>query len=134
MDGLLSQHLSKRPSSMTTLNQPSRFPTDRGKSAVALVASGALDNPIFVGTEHRLVSSTSKEGAFYVNRHSTVAPAPIATYRPTKVCKHRIALKLQSCSIRLKPKTTSGSRSWRDAELHVQPVWGADAAASVDSK
>ena len=80
---------------MTTLNQPSRFPTDRGKSAVALVASGALDNPIFVGTEHRLVPSTSKEGAFYVTSLDSCT-CPDATYRPTKVCKHRIALKLQS--------------------------------------
>ena len=80
---------------MTTLpNPPSRFPTDRGKSAVALVASGALDNPIFVGTEHRLVPSCSKEGAFYVTSLDSCTCAD-STYRPNKVCKHRIALKLQ---------------------------------------
>ena len=54
---------------MTTLNQPSRFPTDRGKSAVALVASGALDNPIFVGTEHRLVPQHLERGSLL--RHVT---------------------------------------------------------------
>ena len=83
---------------MTTLPNPgssSRFPTDRGKSAVALVASGALDNPIFVGTEHRLVPSSLERGRLLRRRRSTVARAPIATYRPNKVCKHRIALKLQ---------------------------------------
>ena len=80
---------------MTSLsNPPSRFPTDRGKSAVALVASGALDNPIFVGTEHRLVPSTSKEGAFYVVSLDSCTCAD-SRWRPSKVCKHRIALKLQ---------------------------------------
>ena len=79
---------------MTTLpNPPSRFPTDRGKSAVALVASGALDNPIFVGTEHRLVPSCSKEGAFYV---TSLDNCTCPDFRFRKVtCKHIAAVKIQ---------------------------------------
>lgn len=72
----------------------SRFPTDRSKSALELVASGALDDPIFVGTEHRLVPSTSHEGSFYVTSLDSCTCMD-SKYRPNKVCKHRIALKLQ---------------------------------------
>ena len=95
--GLLSQHQPVIGASpVTTLpNPPSRFPTDRGKSAVALVASEAHSttrSSISKAPRHRLVPSTSNEGAFYVTvSNSTAAPALTAAGALTKVCKHRIA-------------------------------------------
>ena len=80
---------------MTSLsNPPSRFPTDRGKSAVALVASGALDNPIYLENGHaqRLVPSCTNEGSFYVT-DATSCTCPDAQYRKS-VCKHQIAVRL----------------------------------------
>ena len=76
---------------MTSLPQTTE---SRGHKALAVVASGALEHPVFVGAEHRLVPSTSKNGAFYVTSLDSCTCMD-ATYRPGKICKHRIALKLQ---------------------------------------
>lgn len=76
------------------LSERSRFPTDRGKSAIALVASGALDHPIYIENGHaqRLVPSCTNEGSFYVT-DATSCTCPDAQYRKA-VCKHQIACRL----------------------------------------
>ena len=72
----------------------SRFPTDRGKSAVALVASGALDHAIYLegSSSQRLVPSCTNEGSFYVTDASSCT-CPDHTYRKA-ICKHMIATRL----------------------------------------
>jgi len=79
---------------VTTLPS-SRFPTDRGKSALALVASGALAQPVYLDQSRtqRLVPSCSLEGAFYVST-ATSCTCPDSKYRPAKTCKHQIAIRL----------------------------------------
>lgn len=67
--------------------------THRQQRALALVASGALDNPIpVVDNEHWLIPSCSREGASYVTASHSCS-CPDFTYRG-KVCKHQVALRL----------------------------------------
>lgn len=72
----------------------SRIPTDRGKSAINLVASGALDHALYLegSSSQRLVPSCTNEGSFYVTS-ATSCTCPDAQYRKA-VCKHQIACRL----------------------------------------
>jgi uncharacterized Zn finger protein len=75
---------------MTTL------PQSRSTRAVALVASGALDDSVAIYLDpartQRLVPSQSKEGAFYVTSANSCT-CPDATYRKA-VCKHQQAVRV----------------------------------------
>ena len=75
----------------------SRFPTDRSKSALELVASGALDDSVaalYLDEAHtqRLIPSSSKPGAFYITS-TDACTCPDSQYRKA-VCKHQIATRL----------------------------------------
>ena len=67
----------------------------RGQRALALVASGALEHPVYLENSHaqRLVPSCTNAGSFYVT-DATSCTCPDATYRPGKSCKHQIAVRL----------------------------------------
>jgi len=67
----------------------------RGQKALALVASGALEQPVYLDCSRtqRLVPSCTTEGAFYVTS-LTSCSCPDAKYRPAKTCKHQIAARL----------------------------------------
>jgi hypothetical protein len=77
----------------TVLNSTS---DTRGTRAMALVASGALEHPVWLDAEHsqRLVPSCAKEGAFYVTSLNSCTCMD-SKYRPAKTCKHIIACRLQ---------------------------------------
>jgi len=74
----------------------SHCPTDRGTKALALVVSGALEQPVYLDCSRtqRLVPSCTNEGAFYVTS-LTSCSCPDSKYRPAKTCKHQIAARLQ---------------------------------------
>lgn len=81
----------------TTLpNPPSRFPTDRGKSALALVQSGALEHPVYLddARTRRLVPSCSGNGSFYVTSEHECS-CNDRTYRNV-ICKHMLACKVDA--------------------------------------
>jgi SWIM zinc finger len=79
---------------MTTVLVPSV--DSRGHKALALVNSGALEQPVYLDCSRtqRLVPSCTTEGAFYVTS-LTSCSCPDSKYRRARICKHRIALKLQ---------------------------------------
>jgi hypothetical protein len=66
----------------------------RGQKALALVSSGALEQPVWLdqSLSQRLVPSCTKEGAFYVTDAKTCT-CPDAKYRRA-VCKHQQAVRL----------------------------------------
>jgi hypothetical protein len=78
---------------MTTVLNPTTSDT-RGSRAMALVASGALEHPVWLDAEHvqRLVPSCAREGAFYVTSIDSCTCAD-AKYRRA-VCKHQQAVRL----------------------------------------
>lgn len=66
--------------------------SDRAIKAMTLLADGLGDERTLSG--QRLVRSQSTEGAYYVTTEDSCSCAD-STYRPNKVCKHRLALALE---------------------------------------